>query len=172
MHILTEQQTSTMVLYFINVNKTIKLDSEFKTGNLAVFQSAALDLTVPSGSGDNTSINILQGESYLLHISIRRDTNLIVFNSKAAGGSWDTEETVSLEGALTGPPTTVTVYDHGDRFQILGDFVTLHYFTKRIKGNADSFSYLANTDKALIFSNPLAVTTTTALAGLVSIGDS
>lgn len=151
--------------YFLELSKTIKLTSEFKAGGIAVFQSASLNLTTPEGGGDNNTINISRGGNILLHIAIRRDVGKIVFNSKPVGGSWGTEESVALEGVFSGPYPTIRVYDHGDRFLILADPETIHYFKKRISGNAENFSYGTHKPPS-VFSNILAVTVYRSFTGI------
>lgn len=167
-HILNGQQSSAMTyeFYFLELSKTVKLAKEFKEGGIAVFQSSSLNLTPPTGGGDNIMINILCGDNILLVISLRRDIEKIIFNSKPAGGSWGAEERVDLKGVFSCNYPTIRVYDHGDRFQILADSETIHYYQKRISGNADSFSYETQKSPS-ICSDTLAVTVFRSFAGIV-----
>ena len=162
-----------MVFYLLPITETVTLKSEFKAENIIVFQSAKLDLTPSTGSGiDNTAVNILDDAGdYLLHISIRRKENAIVLNSKTAGGAWGKEERVTLEGRfVNGLNTTIAVYDHGDRFQVLIDYNTIHYYDKRILENGTAISYAINPDQVSPFSDTLAVTTYEAFANIVPNG--
>jgi Galactoside-binding lectin len=163
------------MFYLLPLTQSIKLKAEFKAEGIVVFQSASLDLS-PSKTGtnslDNTAINLMSNEGdYLLHISIRRPENAIVFNSMPANGNWGTEERVTLQGKFVGPNTTIMVYDHGDRYQILFDYHTVHYFVKRIKKNATNISYSINKDQTPPFSNPLAVSTYASMAKFVANDD-
>jgi hypothetical protein len=124
------------MFYLLPIGEKVELKQEFKAENIIVFQSAKLDLTPSSGTGiDNTYVNIISADNnILLHISIRRAQNAIVLNSRTADGPWGTEERVTLEGRfVNGLNTTITVYDHGDRFQVLIDYNTIHYYEKRIQ---------------------------------------
>ena len=162
-----------MVFYLLPITESVTLKSEFKAENIIVFQSAKLDLTPSTGSGlDNTAVNILDAAGdYLLHISIRRKENAIVLNSKTAGGAWGKEERVTLEGRfVNGLNTTIAVYDHGDRFQVLIDYNTIHYYDKRILENGAAVSYTINADQVSPFSDTLAVTTYEAFANIVPNG--
>lgn len=168
---LTDHQTSIMVFYFLDLGKTVDLDDEFKTGETAIFQSSSLDLTPPSGgpASEGTIINIWHDKDILLHISIRRKEGVIVFNSRRAGADWDKEERIPLAGALHGPHTTIIVYDHGDQFQILTDYHTLHTIQKRIYENGKSFSYHSDATPAAL-SDQLAVTTIRSIGGSIPAG--
>ncbi|KAF8538668.1 galectin [Trichophaea hybrida] len=153
------------MFYLLPLTQTVELRDDFTTDGIIVFQSDKLDLT-PSGI-DNTSISLLNAGDCLLVIAVRRNDNTIVFNSKTAEGGWGPEETETLEDKFPGPNTTITVYDHGDRYQILCDYHTVHYYTKRIEKNANSISYTINPDLTSPFSNPLAVTTYTSMEQFV-----
>ncbi|KAF8244381.1 Galectin-3 [Wilcoxina mikolae CBS 423.85] len=162
------------MFYLLPLTETISLNTDFQADGIIVFQSATLDLN-PSQTGtntiDNTAVNLLHSGDYLLHVSIRRRENAIVFNSRAANGNWGTEERETLDGRFVGPNTTITVYDHGDRYQILFDYHTVHYYNKRIQKNADSISYTINQGQTPPFSNPLAVTTYSTMPELVAAGE-
>ena len=155
--------------YLLPVHQTVALKKEFRAGNIMVFRSAKLDLT-PSTRWDldNTSVNIMSASNdYLLHISIRRAHNSIVFNSKRANGSWDRDERITLEGLfVNGLHTTITVYDHGDRFQVLIDYNTVHYYVKRFQGNGTDVLYECDIDVS-VFSDTLAVTTYDSFANII-----
>jgi len=97
----------------------------------------------------------------------RRSENLIVFNTKK-NGVWGTEERVTLEGKFFKPDTTVMVYDHGDRFQILVDYRTVHYFTKRLSENIRSISYFCNPGQTPVFSNTMEVITYSSMGIIMS----
>lgn len=163
------------MFYLLPLTKTVALKKEFTADGIIFFQSTTLDLN-PSKTGtntiDNTAFNLLSPEEdFLLHISFRRAENAIVFNSRTVNGDWGAEERVTLKGRFVGPDNTVTVYDHGDRFQILIDFHTAHYYTKRIKKNTTSVSYTINPNQTSPFSDPVAVQTYSSLAKMVARDD-
>jgi hypothetical protein len=62
------------------------------------------------------------------------------------------------------------IYDHGDHYQILFDYHTVHYYKKRILKSATSISYGIADGQSLVFSNPLAVTTYSSMAQFVAGG--
>jgi hypothetical protein len=162
-----------MVFYLLPITQTVTLKQEFKAENIIVFQSAKLDLTPSTGSGiDNTAVNLISADSdILLTISIRRTENAIVLNSKPANGNWGTEERVTLKGLFdNGLNTTITVYDHGDRFQILINYNTIHYYVKRIQKNAAAVLYAINPNQVSPFSDTLAVDTYDSFANIIPNG--
>ena len=162
-----------MVFYLLPITKTVTLKSEFKAEDIIVFQSAKLDLTPSTGPGiDNTAVNILDAAGdVLLHVSIRRKEDAIVLNSKPADGPWGTEERVPLKGLFGNVPnTTISVYDHGDRFQVLIDYKTIYYFVKRIQKNGTAVLYSINPDQISPFSDTLAVTTYDSFANIIPNG--
>ncbi|KAI5782024.1 galectin [Peziza echinospora] len=150
--------------YILCLGSTIPIKPEFKKDNLIYFNSATLDLN-PTKTGtntiDNSAVNLISSKNdTLLHISIRRTENAVVFNTKPNNAGWGTEERIVLKGTFTkGNNATITVYDHGDRYQILFDGKTVHYYKKRIEDNATQVSYTINKDVAQVFSRELGVTT-------------
>ena len=91
-------------------------------------------------------------------------------NSRPANGTWGKEERVPLKGLFVGLNTTITVYDHGDRYQVLIDYKTIHYFVKRIKENGNAVLYSINPDQISPFSDTLAVTTYDSFANIIPNG--
>lgn len=169
----TSNPANLMVFYLLPITQTVTLKSQFKAENIIVFQSAKLDLTPSTGPGiDNTAVNILDAAGdILLHVSIRRAENAIVFNSLPVNGAWGTEERVTLRGLFgNGLNTTITIYDHGDRFQILIDYKTVHYYAKRIQANGTAISYAINPGQISPFSNTLSVTTYDSFANIIPNG--
>ncbi|KAF8245496.1 hypothetical protein K440DRAFT_651641 [Wilcoxina mikolae CBS 423.85] len=143
------------MFYLLPLTQTIALENKFKAHGIYVFQFALLDLN-PSSVADNNSVNLMDSGDFLLHISIRREAGVIVFN------------TVDLLGRFVGPTTTITIYVHGDRYHILCDYHTVHYYNKRIKKNATSVAYLIGPNQTSPFSTPLAVTTYNSMGNRVS----
>ena len=141
------------------LGEVVPLQRAVERGSVVVFQSAFWD---PDGAGanDKTSVNLLDRGDLLLHISIRNGQNAIVFNSRKAGGKWGAEERERLKGSFVSPNTSITIYDHGDRYEILFSGRTIHFYKKRIDRNATSVSYWINQPTSP-FSNPLVVSTYT-----------
>ena len=84
---------------------------------------------------------------------------------------WGTEERVPLKGLFGNVPnTTISVYDHGDRFQVLIDYKTIYYFVKRIQKNGTAVLYSINPDQISPFSDTLAVTTYDSFANIIPNG--
>ncbi|KAF8465530.1 galectin [Kalaharituber pfeilii] len=148
-----------MALYLIGLDETIKLSSPFKADGIITFQSPYVNLK-PSPTGtdllDNTNLNLLSSkDDILLQFSVRRTENAIVFNSRRHGAGWGQEESIQLAGAFTSSgKTTITAYDHGDRYQILIDGRTVKTFNKRIHEPATQAAYLRNANQVSPFSDP------------------
>ncbi|KAF9236893.1 galectin, partial [Melanogaster broomeanus] len=142
--------------YTLKLGGDVGLNVDLTTDGIITFRSASHDVSSGS-SGDQTSVNLNDSDgNRVLHLSFRRSQNLIVFNHKK-NGTWGTEERVALGGKFFKPDTTVMVYDHGDRFQILIDYRTVHYFTKRITASVRSVSYFCNQGQTPVFSNTMQV---------------
>jgi hypothetical protein len=141
----------------------------------SLYSNRHLDFS-PSKTGtntiDNTAFNLLdKAGDILLHISFRRPENAIVFNTCPKNGGWGKEERVTLSGTFIGADTTVTVYDHGNRYQILIDYHTVHYYEKRINQPTSCVSYTINENQTPPFSNPIAVSTYSSLAKIMARDD-
>lgn len=144
--------------YLVPVNGAVTLQKAIEPGGIVVFQSASWEWD-SSRINDQTSVNILAGDDHLLHISMRQGQNAIVFNSRTANGAWGIEERKPLQGAFVTPSASITVCDHGDRYQILFSFQTVHYYVKRIKANTTHVSYHINPRQTSPFSDLLVVST-------------
>lgn len=144
--------------YLVPVNGAVTLQKAIEPGGIVVFQSASWEWD-SSWINDQTSVNMLAGDDHLLHISMRQGQNAIVFNSRTANGAWGIEERKPLQGAFVTPSASITVCDHGDRYQILFSFQTVHYYAKRIKANTTHVSYHINPGQTSPFSDLLVVST-------------
>jgi Galactoside-binding lectin len=151
------------MFFLLNIKGKTTLNEPLKPNGIIVFQSGSLDLKPSPNLGptgiDNTAINLLSvKDDILLHISIRRRENAIVFNTCPNGGGWGQEERVPLKGAFTDRrDPTITVYDHPDRLQIMCDYKTVHYYNKRIRDSVAKVSYGINEGQTPPFSDVLAV---------------
>ncbi|KAH7106383.1 hypothetical protein BKA62DRAFT_293475 [Auriculariales sp. MPI-PUGE-AT-0066] len=109
---------------------------------------------------DNTSINIESSDGdTLLHVSVRRVENAIVFNSLSKGGEWGTEERVALLGVFERTDATFTVRLNGAEWHILVDGRPIKTYHQRIHKPAVTASYRSNNRP--VFSDPLLVTVAT-----------
>lgn len=167
------------MLYLLPLNKTVTLDNfALNTGAIMIIRSTTLDLTVKPGAtdptADKTAINLMNksSEGILLQIAFLRSENSIVFNSAFKGPTgalvWGDQETVQLQGTFVGPDTSITIYNHDDRFQILIDYRTVHYYTKRSDATASALSYSTNANQTSPFSHTLTVDAYPAFANLMA----
>jgi hypothetical protein len=118
---------------------------EFHPSDTVRFHARTVNLALdPKVNHDNTSLNLLSGEGdFLLHISFRRSSHRIVFNSRSVTGSWGEEDSIPLSGAFRRTTATVSVTDHGHHFDIFVDGQIIRSFTKRIDLPTKKVSYLA-----------------------------
>jgi Galactoside-binding lectin len=153
------------MLYHAAVNTPVQLASPFVPESIAIIRSTSL--AAINGS-QNAAFNLLSDAGdILLHITIRATEQVIVLNSQVKNGEWGAEERISLADRFKGPNPTITIYNHGDRFQILFDYVTVKYFTKRIDKTATSIAYNADEAKGLLFSNVVTVDVLASFAELI-----
>jgi len=108
-----------------------------------------------SADVDHTDISLYNSiDELILHLSIRRQQGVIVFNSRASRTlhhGWGPEEVVKLEGYIADISRSdrILVYDLGDRFQIIFGLTTIHYFVKRFSnGIPVKISYSATVQYA------------------------
>jgi Galactoside-binding lectin len=154
-----------MVLYHLFANKTVQLTSPFRAESIAIIRSTKLAF---APSQNATGINFVSAAgNILLHISIRPGSNAVVFNSKLKDGAWGPEEHITFNGRFKDPNPSITVYDHGDRFQVLFDFATVIYYKKRISEDATTVAYNVDAAKGLGFSDPLTVEVVGSLGDLI-----
>ena len=137
------------------IGEVVPLQRTIERGSVVVFQSTFWD---PDGAGtsDKTSVNLVDRGDLLLHISIRNGQDAICFNSRKVGGRWGAEERERLRGSFVRPNISITVYDHGDRYEILFSGKTVHFYRKRINRNPTSVAYWID-QRTSPFSNPLVV---------------
>ncbi|KAF8462400.1 concanavalin A-like lectin/glucanase domain-containing protein [Kalaharituber pfeilii] len=150
-----------MSLYILSLDKVIPLRHAVQPDGIIIFQSPSVDLrttdTSTAGTMDCSSLNLLNHSGdILLHISFRRQENAIVFNTRR-NGNWESEERVVLTSVTSGRVTNVMVYDHGNRYQILIDGRTAHYFNKRYQEPAMQVHYWRNPPPGLPLSDPIVV---------------
>ncbi|CAA7264388.1 unnamed protein product [Cyclocybe aegerita] len=160
--------------YQVGTNSTAKLIAPITNDGIVIFRSAGLNTNQNPGSGmkvNNTSLNLLNNDgAYLLHIGFRLVPNTIVFNSRKPDGTWLQEKSVSAAvDHFTGPNgnTSVTVFDHGDKYQVLLNGKTVIHYAKQISGPASTLLYKVDEGESPLFSSMVAANTYTNLAALV-----
>lgn len=110
----------------------------------------------PESKRDLTSINLISGNDVPFHISIRRDENRILFDTRR-GNTWDTNyQVIDLKGVFSEPGAIITIASKATSYEIsFGNSPTIHTYPKRIDADATKISYEANTE-SLVFSDPIA----------------
>jgi hypothetical protein len=158
------------MLYLLPPGTILDLRDEFTSDGIIIFRSPTLDLI----SGGDTSLDLHNSEGdIVLRIAFHRGTNRILFNTRRVEtSSWERGEHVGFEGKFIGRDTTVTICDHRDRFQILINNRTVHYFKKRFQDNVTAIAYhIDDPDHLSLFSEYLTVDTYSCLANLLPRGD-
>ncbi|GAW15295.1 hypothetical protein ANO14919_047040 [Xylariales sp. No.14919] len=144
--------------------QTITLQRAIEPGGIVAFYSATCN-TEPSNGV--SAINLVDNSgNILLHISLRPQEDVIVFNSQAKGGNWGSEERQNLRETLILPSFNIKICDHGDQYQILFSYQTIHYYKKRINGIVSSVAYNVQQDPS-IFADVLVVASYDSLEDLV-----
>ena len=145
--------------------KPVDLVDPITTDGIVIFRSSELNL-IPSA--DHTNINLFGADgSIILCIGTRRVKDVIVLNSRTASGTWLTEQLIQFSGSFDGQNHTITVYDHGDRYQVLTNGTTRIYYDKQLKGDVTAIDYSVFPGETSIFSHNLAVETYNNFAALV-----
>lgn len=149
---------ATQHLTLRNNNLPSPLDRPFFVGKTLNFQSSSLNLEPDHKVHiDNSNVNLHWGNNILLHISIRRAENRIIFDTQR-GSAWDDRlEVIPLRGVFTGRRPTIGVVARANSYDIFFDGRRLHSYTKRIIADATAISYRTNPNQSLVFSNPIEV---------------
>jgi hypothetical protein len=144
------------------LNKTTTLSHGFKSPNVIVFRSTKVNT---ANLAPNTSINLKVNREVLLTVSFRPRTKEVVFSS--ALPNWVGGDRIKFKG-FDGPGALITIYDLGDRFQILFDNQTVHYYNKRVQKDVTSVSYLIDAgETGPLFADSLALETYSSPSELV-----
>nr|3WG1_A Chain A, Galactoside-binding lectin [Cyclocybe aegerita]3WG1_B Chain B, Galactoside-binding lectin [Cyclocybe aegerita]3WG3_A Chain A, Galactoside-binding lectin [Agrocybe cylindracea]3WG3_B Chain B, Galactoside-binding lectin [Agrocybe cylindracea] len=163
--------TSAVNIYNISAGASVDLAAPVTTGDIVTFFSSALNLSAGAGSPNNTALNLLsENGAYLLHIAFRLQENVIVFNSRQPNAPWLVEQRVSNVANQfigSGGKAMVTVFDHGDKYQVVINEKTVIQYTKQISGTTSSLSY-NSTEGTSIFSTVVEAVTYTGLAKLAA----
>ena len=137
-----------------NAGEWMDLRPPLSSGMVIALHSAEQYLALcskgnPKGYQIETNIQLLNStEDVVLEISIRRAENAVLFNAQAKESvldGWGQPESIPLSMVNPSPSTsglTILVCDRGDKYQILFNLSTVHYFTKRFSGPATSVKYL------------------------------
>jgi len=147
----------------LNAGYWMNLPIPLSTGMVIAFHSAQQDLAPcskgasaanPNGHPIETNIQLCNTKvgrdtgHILLEISIRRAENAVLFNAQAKESvldGWGQPESIPLSMVNPSPSTsglTILVCDRGDKYQILFNLSTVHYFAKRFPGPTTSVLYL------------------------------
>lgn len=166
--LIFEQKTlitmaSQTIFLHLNTGHPTPLNRPFISGSIIYFLSNSYN-GVPDSkvSHDNSSVNLINGDDVLLHISIRRKENRIIFNTYR-NGAWDQNyQQIGLQSVLSGPGATIKVAATNDAYHISFDENprnrgNVHTYKKRINANATAVDYWANAGQTRVFSNPLIV---------------
>jgi len=154
-------------LNLIPVNKTVKLSNSIHTDGIIIFRSSQLNRSMDNHEAHAGLYLVADNKDVVLHIGFRRDEDVIIFNARMSSGKWLRADRIPLGNRLLGKNHTVTVYDHGDNFQILFNGKTGHSFKKQLQGQVSSLMYDVGNDKIPLFSDPLVAETYDNFAALV-----
>ncbi|PVF99325.1 hypothetical protein CPB86DRAFT_814094 [Serendipita vermifera] len=143
----------------IPLTETVALKSELKKDGIVIFQSSKLDLN-PSPTGKK------KRRRHCLKLDQWDGYTPLYLNKQ-----WGKLETISLHGLFKNNNPTIMVYGHGNSFQILIDYHTVKYYTKRSPKTVTSLSYIINPEQVSPFSNPIAVNTYSSMAKLLATSD-
>jgi hypothetical protein len=149
----------------LHLDEVVTFDKPLVPGGSVVFRSSSIDrLPDTKAYIDNTSVNLLSAEGdHLLHVSIRRAQNRIVFNARLDSEQWDDakEEWVPLFGVFQQTDATITARVQDKSYDVLIDGSTVYTFAKRIDKDVKAITYRTNGLSASVFADHLDVTVTT-----------
>lgn len=142
---------------FLGLNDSAtKLAHPFSPGQSIYFVSTSFDSNPdPNPVIDNSSVNLVFGDDILLHISVRRRENRIIFDTRR-GNTWDNKlQVIDIKDVFPGPGAIIRVDSNASSYDVsFNNSARIHTFPKRIDANATAVSYNAN-DQRRVFSNPI-----------------
>jgi Galactoside-binding lectin len=127
------------MLYHLTNGVMVPLQAPFKAESIAIIRSSKLGFSSNQGL---TGLSLIGANNNVhLRVGFRPREDVVVLNH-AKDGFWGTvEEKLPLTGKFKNANPTITICDHGDRFQVLLDNVSVTYFKKRIEGDVIAISY-------------------------------
>jgi hypothetical protein len=146
-------------LNLIPVNKTVKLSHSIKTDGIIIFRSSQLNRSRSDHKAHAGLDLVADNKDVLLHIGFRPDEDVIIFNARTSSGQWLREARIPFQNRLRGKNHTVTVYDHGDNFQILFNGKTGYTFRKQLPGHVSSLRCDVGKNQVPLFSDPVVAET-------------
>lgn len=139
----------------LEVGESIHLQTPLTKGMVLAFKSRRLDLTAPKyESMDPTRLQLWnKAGEIILQISIYTKRNEVSFNSRTLVSlldGWGERETIHNVATSFQSPSrfTISVHDCGDKYQIIFNLTTVHFFQKRfsINSKATKVAYRQGSD--------------------------
>ena len=128
-----------------------------------------MDPCLSRKGGVRVWINILDASNNYVQFSIRPSEDSILFNHFIASkNQWGREERVPMKGIFKEPNPTIVIYDNGDRYQVMIDYITFAYFEKRIKEDGVAVAYGKDMEQFL-FSKTLVMIAYTSYADVTRL---
>lgn len=146
----------TIIYQTLNAPATT-LASPLGTNSLVRFVSTSINQDV-NPNIDNTHVNLTKGDRILIGVAIRFKQGVLLFDSQTRPNTWDlTPETIPIAGVFNEVGASIGIRTNENNYTISVDDKDVYTFQKRVREDATGVSYLANTDKPSILSNPVAV---------------
>jgi hypothetical protein len=124
----------------LGLGETIPLQTPLQKGMVLAFKSQGLDLTL--SDSEPTILELWNNENnVVLQVVIKRRRDEAVFNARTQLSlldGWGKSEKIT-NIAKSRPSIsrfTISVHDCGDKYQILFNLTTMHYFQKRFSINS------------------------------------
>lgn len=116
------------------LHETLSFPRQLKPDSVILVESASVNLVAPTVDIDMTQISITDDQDdTLLHLSIRRRQDEIIFNSKI-DGSWGAEEIIDLGNRFrVDEGATILIHDQGEGYEVWIDWVHAIWFAKRVQ---------------------------------------
>jgi hypothetical protein len=151
------------------IQGTVNFRNDFTYDGIILLRSSTLNLI----DGGRTTLDLLNAEGdVILHLAFVRGPSRVVFNTRhSESSSWEREEHILSEGKFVGQDASIMICDHRDRFQILINNRTAHYFRKRFQGNATAIAYNVDAGQKSLFSEYLTIDQYSCLADLLPRGN-
>jgi len=127
----------------LELGESIPLKPPLRKGMVLAFKSQRLDLT-PSDKVDPTRLQLWnKANEVVLQILISRRQDAVSFNARTPvsllDGWGETEKISNIASSWKSTSKfTISVYDCGDKYQILFNLTPVHYFQKRFSINSSA----------------------------------
>ncbi|KAF7340703.1 FAD/NAD(P)-binding domain-containing protein [Mycena sanguinolenta] len=148
----SKQSSATTVSYPICIGGKVSL--ELERGEPVYFEFTSSYINFYQERSSDTYINLLSADGdIILHLSVRRRENTIVFNSQPSGRGWSVEERIDLERVFKQTQAVIGFRLDADTWVVEIDYHEVKRFKQRIHKPLVAVSYDSDDQRQPFFAH-------------------